>query len=136
MTAPDRRNSKGKATMPHRRIVPPLAGLAALLSWSTPAAADDNYGAIAFSQDSGNYGYAIDYDSRRSAEADALKECGDGCEVVVWFKNACGALATGDDNGYGTGWASNHADAEDIAMSACNKNSSNCSVLRWQCTTR
>lgn len=112
-----------------------LVGLLTLAFWSTPAAAD-YYGAIAFSQDSGAHGYSTDFDSRGAAEEQALQACGDNCEVVLWFKNACGALAAVADNGYGTGWASSRREAETIAMSACDKNSTSCSILRWECTTR
>src|SRR4051812_29540671 len=98
------------------------------LAWSRGASAADHYGAIAFSQDSGNVGYAYDYASRAAAEERAVEECGSGCEVVVWFRNACGALATGDDNGYGSGWATSRGEAEKIALSGCNDNVKNCSV--------
>ena len=113
-----------------------LAIWVALLSWSTAALADDNYGAIAFSQSTGNYGFSYDYDSRASAEARAREKCGDhNCTVVLWFVNACGALATGDGNAYGTGWASSRREAENIAMSNCRGEASGCSVIRWACTT-
>ncbi len=113
----------------------PILAAAALLFWAGTARADDNYGAIAFSQDDGSYGYAYDYDSRASAESQALAKCGtDSCSVVLWFMNACGALATGDGNAYGTGWASSRGEAERIAMSNCEANG--CSILAWVCTTR
>ena len=107
-----------------------------LAGGSTRAAAQDNYGAIAFSQESGAHGYSIDYRTRGGAQERALQECGRHCKVVLWFKNACGALATGDGNGYGTGWAGGRREAEEIAMSACRENAGNCSILRWACTTR
>jgi serine/threonine-protein kinase len=117
-----------------------VAGLLALLAWSPLAAADnvadDNYAAIAYSQDSGAYGYSNNYDSRDGAEASAMRECGRDCSVVLWFRNACGALATGEDNGYGTGWAMSRGEAEDVAMSNCNDVASECSVVRWVCTSR
>jgi hypothetical protein len=113
-----------------------LVALLSLASWSTTAAAADYYGAIAFSQDSGSVGYANDYRSRAGAEERALAECGNDCEVVLWFVNACGALATGDDNGYGTAWAASRREAERTALSTCNDNAANCSVNRWVCTTR
>jgi hypothetical protein len=112
-----------------------FAGLVAFAFCPTPAAAD-YYGAIAFSKDDGAYGFSTDYDSRAGAEEEAQSECGDGCEVVLWFKNARGALAVGADRGYGTGWARSRGEAESIAMSECKNNSTNCSVLRWECTTR
>jgi hypothetical protein len=104
---------------------------------STATLAQDYHGAIAYSQNSGGVGYAYDYDSRAAAEQHAPDSCGeDDCSVVLWFMNGCGALATGDDNAYGTGWASTRREAEDIAMSACNGETAYCSVARWVCTTR
>jgi hypothetical protein len=113
-----------------------LVALLSLASWSTAAAAADYYGAIAFSQDTGSVGYSNDYGTRAGAEERARAECGSDCEVVLWFRNACGALATGDDNGYGTGWAASRREAEQVALSNCNANAENCSVNRWVCTTR
>ncbi len=113
-----------------------LVSFLSLASWSTKAAAADNYAAIAFSQDTGSVGYSIDYGTQAAAEERALEECGRDCEVVLWVRNACGALATGDDNGYGTGWATSRQEAERIALSSCNDNVANCSVNRWVCTTR
>ena len=109
--------------------------LLAPLCWSAQAAAD-NYGAIAFSQDTGAIGFSHDYGTRAGAEERALNECGSDCEVVLWFRNACAALATGDDNGYGTGWASSRREAEQIARSNCNDNAKNCTINRWVCTSR
>lgn len=103
---------------------------------TTRALADDNYGAFAFSQDSGAYGYSYDHGSRGSAEQGALNRCSGGCSVVLWFKNACGALAAGEGHGYGTGWADNRGRAEEIAMSSCAENTGGCSVLAWACTSR
>jgi serine/threonine-protein kinase len=107
----------------------------ALFAGSTGAWAD-NYGAIAFEQDSGRAGYAYDYASRAEAEQRAVEECGSGCAVVVWFMNACGALATGDDNGYGSAWAGSRPEAERLALSECGEHAENCSVVQWACTSR
>ncbi|HEY6259812.1 MAG TPA: DUF4189 domain-containing protein [Xanthobacteraceae bacterium] len=121
--------------MSRLRMAGTLMGVLALMPWSTRAMAD-NYGAIAFSQSTGAHGYSNDYRTRAAAERRALEECGRDCEVVLWFVNACGALATGDDNGYGTGWAGGRRAAEAIALSACHSNATNCGILRWVCTTR
>jgi hypothetical protein len=110
-----------------------LAGLLTLVFCSTQAAAG-GYGAIAFSQSSGAHGYSFGYDTRGGAEREALQGCGGGCTVVLRFSNACGALAVGANNGYGTGWASSRGQAEHIAMSNCNQNSTNCSILQWACS--
>lgn len=97
----------------------------------------DNYGAIAFSRDTGGHGYSYDYGSRAAAENSALERCpAADCTVVIWFRNACGALAVGTGNGYGTGWASSRAGAETIAMNGCNGYTTGCSVRAWSCTTR
>jgi hypothetical protein len=113
-----------------------LVPLLALTLGSTAALAD-YYGAIAFSQDSGSVGYSYDYGDQASAENRAMQECNDnGCMVVLWFRNACGALAIGDGNGYGTGWAGTRADAEQIALSNCGQYAGNCANNTWACTTR
>jgi serine/threonine-protein kinase len=113
----------------------PMVGLTALLCWSSPVRADE-YGAIAFSTRSGAHGYSRGFDNREDAEERALQECGPHCEVVLWFKNACAALAVGSDKGYGTGWASSRSEAESIAMNNCDKNADSCAVVRWVCTSR
>jgi hypothetical protein len=103
---------------------------------SAARAADDNFGAIAFSSGTGATGYSYDYDSRDDAEERALQECGPGCKVVLWFKNGCGALAVGEGNGSGTGWAASRTEAENLAIGYCRQNTSGCEISRWACTTR
>jgi hypothetical protein len=112
-----------------------LASFLSLACASSKAAAQ-NYGAIAFSQDSGATGYAYNFRRRDLAEERALEECGHGCRVVIWFRNACGALATGKNNGYGTGWGTSRGIAERIALNKCAENTRNCSIARWACTSR
>jgi serine/threonine-protein kinase len=47
---------------------------------ATAASAEDMYGAIATSDDTGAWGYAYNYPTRAQAEAAALQECGEaGC---------------------------------------------------------
>jgi hypothetical protein len=111
------------------RIALPFAIASLLVLVAGSASAKDNYGAIAFSQATGNYGYTYDYGSRGSAEQGALNNCGGRCSIVLWFMNACGALATGGGNGYGTGWAGTRGRAEGIAMSNCRARTGGCSVL-------
>jgi hypothetical protein len=112
-----------------------LGGLFVL--WWPGVALAAQYGAIAYSQASGRYGYSFNFGSRAAAEVQALANCGDGgCAIVVWFRNACGALATGTDNGYGYGWAYTRGQAESIAMANCANNASECSVVAWSCTAR
>ena len=120
----------------HRRLAAALVPLLAF-SFASTAALANYFGAIAFSQDTGSVGYSYDYGNQAGAEGRAMQECRDrGCMVVVWFENACGALAIGDGNGYGTGWAGTRADAEQIALSNCVQYTTNCSNNTWSCTTR
>lgn len=110
-------------------LVSPMAGVA----W-------DNYGAIAHSRSSGAWGYSYDYPSRSVAENRAMAECrarGRGCEVVVWFRNACGALAVASGGARGWGWAGSRGEAESIALDYCRQyGGGDCEVKCWACTSR
>ena len=61
---------------------------------------------------------------------------GKGCKVVLWFRNACGALATGTNYGYGFAWAANRSEAEQVALKYCQKYTDSCKIAVWTCTTR
>lgn len=114
-----------------------VAGLTAGLPQGV-AMARDYYGAIAYSTSTGAHGYSYDYDSRYDAEQRALNECyqyGGGCQVAIWFRNACGALAVGP-NGWGADWHANRSGAESKAIARCSQYSYGCSIVRWVCTTR
>ena len=113
-----------------------MTGLAiATQLFMAPAArAEDMFGAIATSDETGAWGYAYNYPTRAQAEAEALKECGEaGCQVEVWFKNACGAVAK-DGRNVGWGWAKSRTEAEAKAISACGSGA--CRIEVWACTDR
>jgi serine/threonine-protein kinase len=108
---------------------------------ASPVQAQNNCGAIAISQSTGRLGWSYDFRSRGEAENAALRECSKGasdCTVPLWFCNACGAIATTPDLGYGTGWAVTRAEAERNAINVCLQYNpgKRCSVQRWVCTTR
>ncbi len=114
-----------------------MAGLAVTLA-AGEAAAQNYFGAISYSQTTRSHGYSYDYGSRSAAEQRAYNECaqyGGGCKIAVWFRNACGALAVGQDGGWGAGWNANRPGAEAAAINSCNSVSYGCSVIRWVCTT-
>lgn len=115
-----------------------LSFVTAIFALTTGAAFADNYfGAIAYSRNSGAIGYSYDHASRSSAEGRAMNECrakGRGCKVVLWFKNACGAVAGGSD-GWGSGWGGNRQVAERQATNSCSNYSGGCRVLTWACTS-
>ena len=102
------------------------------------AAAQNNYGAIAYSPSTGAHGWSYDYASRSAAESVALGNCrqhASDCVVPIWFRNACGALAVGS-NGYGSGWGTSRSLAESYALQSCRKFTGGCYIKRWACTTR
>ena len=99
---------------------------------ATPAPAAETaqsgplHGSIALSQESdGGYAWGIawSFDNRASALAEARDQCreygGSYCAEVGWFQEACGALAIGDGNGYGTGWGHTLAEAKRDALARC-----------------
>ena len=104
-------------------------------------AAGDLHGSIAFSKLSGGgyaYGIAWNAQSPEAARRGAREECaqhggGSGCREVGGFRNACGALAIGDNNGYGTGWGATNAEAESDALSNCRAVNRNCRVEVSRC---
>ncbi|AKI00597.1 protein of unknown function (DUF4189) [Hoeflea sp. IMCC20628] len=102
------------------------------------AAAADNFGAIAFSKATGGYGFVYDRQSRREAENGAMRECRSrtsGCQVAVWFRNGCGAVAIGS-NGWGSEPGATRQAAERAARRKCSRYTNGCQVLAWSCTSR
>lgn len=99
----------------------------------------DLYGALAFSPSTGAHGYSFDYANRAAAEKRAINECerqsgSEDCRAILWFHNACGALAVGD-NAYGSGWGTDMLYAAQYAVESCKKFTANCKVIRWVCTS-
>jgi len=100
--------------------------------------AQDYYGAIAYSNSTGAHGWAKDHPSRAAAEKAALSGCSkhaDDCAPVLWFKNACGALALGP-KASGWGWGESQQLADSAAINACARHSKACTVKQRVCTTR
>ncbi|MEN9228832.1 MAG: DUF4189 domain-containing protein [Gloeomargarita sp. GMQP_bins_120] len=112
-------------------------GLAALPILRVQAQAD-THGAIAWSRRTNAQGYAWGYRSRFGAESRALQECearsgfGD-CQVVVWFRNACGSIAETADGSVGYAWAGTRAAAQSRALEACRRYGV-CRVARTFCS--
>lgn len=123
-----------------RRLFAAASVCLALIIGSTQVSFAQNlYGAIAFSQNTGAVGWSYDYRSRSGAERRALNGCykhaGD-CRVVMWFRNSCGALAVTDRGGYGTAGHPNRYVAEERALDQCYRSNNNCYLKRWVCTGR
>ena len=130
------RTVKIQESIPGNFVLYRSAALAIGLSLvATPAFA--GYAAIAFSQDTGAYGSSWNYKTRWQAEERALEECekyGPGCEVVNWTRNACTALATSPDDGYGAAWGVTKFKAEMEALDACYESNDSCSIRVSFCT--
>jgi hypothetical protein len=112
------------ATTVHAALT--LAGVAL---YSAVAAAQDRYGAIAFSETSRAEGWSYEHLTRSSAEQRALNECAlhaDDCQVVIWFRNACGALAVGRGNAWGASSGNSRQAALDAATRDCSHDADDC----------
>lgn len=100
-------------------------------------AAADSYGAIAYSPATRADGWSHSYATRAEAERRALRECSSrarDCRVAIWFKNACGALAVGQNGGWGSGWGNDRRRAELEAIGVCNQYTGGCNIVRWACS--
>ena len=94
------------------------------------------YGAIALQRETGQFGYASDSATSRSAKIEALKQCAHPrCEVVAAFRNACGVLVRGPargPKGYFPATGATRQEAETKALRLCATRE--CEVAAWACT--
>jgi serine/threonine-protein kinase len=96
-----------------------------------PGPSGSRFGAIAYSRSTANWGTSYDYESEAVARKAALDSCGQSdCKVVVWFQNACGALAAGS-TGSGAAWGANRREAEEKALRQCPDD--DCRIICWSC---
>jgi Domain of unknown function (DUF4189) len=106
-----------------------------------PAFADDAFaartgkkqlwGAIAYNNGTGAYGYAVDMKSKRDAETQAHRQCGSDCDRIKSFRDACGAVAANARHAFIETGAS-RAIAESKAGKKCG---GDCAIAAWACTT-
>lgn len=124
-----------------RAILTGLVAIPMVAMGAEVASAQNLYGAIARSRNTGDKGYAWNYRSRYDAESRAIAECnslsgaGD-CQALLWFRNACGSIAESNDGGAGTGWGTNTALAQRYALESCSGVGRGCRVTRTICTGR
>ena len=112
----------------------------AVVAVGATAASAETFGAFAFSPDTGAWGSSYNHQSRASAEGRALSECrqraGD-CRSILWFRDACGAIATSPNGGWGSGWGGSIILAEREAINSCvSYGNEGCSVLTTQCSSQ
>jgi hypothetical protein len=119
-------------------VTPRLAGtllvIMALLPWP-PAQADESdnnyWGAIAYSQTTGKWGYSRHWLSEVNARRVARDNCkAEDAKVVLVVGNYWCALALGDDvTAYGTGYSKDADEAKKFALAECKKRTTNCKVV-------
>lgn len=99
------------------------------------AADKDVYGAIAYSGKTQQYGVGAG-DTKDEAKKNAIKFCEKAdCEVLLEYKNDCGALAISKDGYYGVGEAKTKDQAKEIAMKYCKEKGKNCEIVASDCTS-
>jgi len=98
------------------------------------------FGAIAYGEESGAWGDALDLADGDSANQSAVAKCrqhGQDCRVVLSFQNGCGALAAANNRRYGTGQSPDRQKAESLALAACRGNGGQpCNILIGSCTRK
>jgi hypothetical protein len=98
------------------------------------AAASSTFGAIAYSFRAKQYGVGAG-ETKAEAKKNALKFCEKGdCEVLVEYKQECGALVVSKDGYYGAGVGKNKAEAQKNAMDFCRKSAKGCELVVTDCT--
>jgi serine/threonine-protein kinase len=115
-------------------------GVLAITLLTAATTTQDTYGAIYFSQDTGVYGYSWNHVTQADAEDAAYRECRESardCERASWFRNACGALAIADNNGWGSSWGNTIAEAERQSLAKCREyDNTNCRIEISFCSSR
>ena len=114
-----------------------------LLVSGAEAQSGDRYGALAiYFIDEPAYGWAANHPSDAAAVNAAMSICGEGCTVVMRFRNSCAAYVA-DRSGNITvhGWAvgRTRVQAERDAMNQCRMKGgrqASCIVRNWVCTSR
>lgn len=100
---------------------------------------NETAGALAIDSDQGEmWAWAAGYATVAEAEREALAECGEGCRIVVNFKEGCAAYAADQSRGSTVaGWASEFDsgfEASEVALDECAKRGGADCILRvWAC---
>lgn len=114
-----------------------LAAAAVLFVCCAPAQAANYYGSIAFSPATGATGFATKRSTWAKAQGWAMYYCrgeANDCRIAVNFVNACGAVARGENGGWGSDWNTTAISAQNDAIDKCSVNDSGCHVVKWACS--
>lgn len=119
-----------------------LAGsfFAGVTATAAPAAAKcapgpSCWGSVVANPNTTAYGYAYNYVSGRAANNAAQANCPGNCGLYVIFRNACGAIAIGNNGVYGWAWNRSRARAKAAAVGNCQRYGSGCQLRVWGCTS-
>jgi len=97
-----------------------------------------SYGAIAYGRTSKAWGASYHWESQSKAESVAMQKCkenGDDCEVMVWFKGQCGAVAAGEGTNAFWGLGGSAAQARAQAQSKCEEGGGKgCEIEASECS--
>jgi hypothetical protein len=124
-------------------------------SYETPAAAPapdystynaptpvsySTFGAYAISDSTLSWGAAWNGATRESAESAARDQCGahaSDCKAVIYFQNACGALAIdANQRAWGADWGATLAEARANALEACAQYGASCRIQNAVCSSQ
>jgi len=93
------------------------------------------WGSVVANPNTTAYGFAYNYVSGRAANNAAQANCPGNCGLYVIFRNACGAIAVGNNGVYGWAWNRSRARAREAAVRNCQKYGSGCQLRVWSCTS-
>ena len=109
-------------------------------TFKTADADDDTVGALAIDTDQGTaWGWAAGDATESAAQRAALDECGQGCAIVLTFRDGCAAYAADQEPGSSAyGWASEHTtqlEVTEAALDECaRQGGTDCLVRVWACS--
>jgi Domain of unknown function (DUF4189) len=97
------------------------------------------FGAIAYSESTGSYGYSYKFANRKQAETEARNQCankgGRNCKVATWYVDSCGALAKSSHGPWGVGQKNSQQAAQKEAQAYCKQHGGrDCSVVFTGCS--
>lgn len=94
---------------------------------------EDCWGAIGFDS-KGKIGVAFSHWSEERAYRYAQNECGWKCAEMRTFKNACAAIARGENGSWSWAKGPNRSSAEHSAHELCDARTHNCKTVVWACS--
>jgi hypothetical protein len=107
------------------------AGCVLAADKAKPAGRNQYFGAIAYHEGSGSFGWASDRRTSREARIEALEQCGrQECVVVAAVSRACAALAKNSKK-FAVQKGATRKEAETRALGKCG---AQCELVVWTCT--